>query len=174
MSAVLEKGSPAEKRTLLTAGIVAILVLATDLLTKYWIVTAFELNESRELIPGLLAFTSVRNYGAAWSILSGHGWLLLLFALLVSVLLIGFFRTLCEGFAERYFAMMLLFAGIAGNSYDRVFRGAVVDFIHVHWQNIWHYPVFNVADIAICTAVGLFVISNFFRKSPEKSAGNGN
>ena len=169
MGTVLEKGSPAEKRILLMSGAVALLVLALDLATKYWIVSAFELNESRELIPGILAFTSVRNYGAAWSILSGHGWLLLLFALVVGGLLLFFFRSLCEGFAERYFAVMLLFAGIIGNSCDRIFRGAVVDFIHVHWQNIWHYPVFNVADIAICSAVGLFLISNFVRKPPEKS-----
>ena len=62
---------------------------------------------------------------------------------------------------------MLLFAGIIGNSADRFLRGAVVDFSHVHWHNVWHYPVFNVADIAICTGVGLFVLSNFLRKKPE-------
>ena len=167
MSGQLKKNSPREKRVLLISGITGVAMLAFDLLTKLWVVRCFELYESRELIPGLLAFTSVRNYGAAWSILSGYGWLLLVFAAVVAVALCIFFRKIAEGWSERYFALMLLLAGIIGNSADRFLRGAVVDFIHVHWHNVWHYPVFNVADIAICTGVGLFVLSNLLRKKPE-------
>ena len=174
MACRIEKNSPQEKRTFLYAGVVGVIFLALDLWTKWYVVTRFELHESIEILPPVLNFTSVRNYGAAWSILSGKGWLLLGFALVTAVVLICFFRKLCEGCCERYFAMMLLFAGIIGNSLDRCCRGAVVDFIHVHWKNAWHYPVFNIADIAICCGVGLFVLSNLLRKStPEKTAGDG-
>ena len=170
MSGQLEKNSPREKKIFLIAGITGMGMLALDLLTKFWVVRSFELYESRELIPGLLALTSVRNYGAAWSILTGYGWLLLLFAVAAAAALCIFFRKIAEGWTERYFAIMLLFAGIIGNSVDRSMRGAVVDFIHVHWHNVWHYPVFNVADIAICTGVGLFVLSNLLRKTPQKTS----
>ena len=64
---------------------------------------------------------------------------------------------------------MLLLSGIIGNSFDRFFRGAVVDFLHVHWKEVWHYPVFNVADIAICCGVGLYILSNLLRKKPESA-----
>ena len=160
--------SCAEKRVLLCSSIVAIAVLALDMLTKIWVIRNFKLYESMELIPGLLAFTSVRNYGAAWSILSGQVGLLFAFAVVAMVLLVLFFRKICEGCPERYFALMLLIAGIVGNAFDRIWRGAVVDFIHVHWHNVWHYPVFNVADIAICCGVGIFILSNCLRKSSDK------
>ena len=160
--------SCAEKRVLLCSSIVAIAVLALDLLTKIWVIRNFKLYESMELIPGLLAFTSVRNYGAAWSILSGQVGLLFAFAVVAMVLLVLFFRKICEGCPERYLALMLLIAGIVGNAFDRIWRGAVVDFIHVHWHNVWHYPVFNVADIAICCGVGIFILSNCLRKSSDK------
>jgi Signal peptidase (SPase) II len=42
--------------------------------------------------------------------------------------------------------------GALGNYLDRVFRGYVVDFIHVP-----HWPVFNVADIAVSVGIGLLV-----------------
>jgi len=43
--------------------------------------------------------------------------------------------------------LVLILAGALGNLGDRLFRGYVVDFIHVS-----HWPVFNVADI--CVSVG--------------------
>ena len=169
MKEKLKKFSPEEKKILAAAGIIGILMLVLDLFTKFWIVKSFRLHESIELIPGVLAFTSVRNYGAAWSILSGYGWLLLSFALITAVLLCLFFRKITEGWSERYFALALLLSGIFGNSADRFFRGAVVDFIHVHWYDVWHYPVFNVADIAICCGVGIFILSNLLRKNPGEN-----
>jgi lipoprotein signal peptidase len=33
---------------------------------------------------------------------------------------------------------------------------------------LWHFPVFNVADMAICTGVGIYLLSGFLRKTPEK------
>ena len=172
MAERIEKNSPQEKRVFIGAGALGIFFLALDLWTKWYIVTRFKLYESIPVLPPVLNFTSVRNYGAAWSILSGKGWLLLCFALVTAAGLIWFFRKLCEGYRERYFAVMLLFSGIIGNSLDRCFRGAVVDFIHVHWKNVWHYPVFNIADIAICCGVGIFVLSNLLRKSDkEKDSG---
>ena len=88
----LTPNSPAEKRVLVFSAIIALAVLVSDFLTKIWVIRCFKLHESVELIPGLLAFTSVRNYGAAWSILSGKGWLLLCFALVTAAGLIWFFR----------------------------------------------------------------------------------
>ena len=90
----LTPNSPAEKRVLVFSAIIALAVLVSDFLTKIWVIRCFKLHESVELIPGLLAFTSVRNYGAAWSILSGHVWLLFAFAVVAAVLLVVFFPLL--------------------------------------------------------------------------------
>ena len=156
-----------EKRWLCCSIVVAVILLAADQLTKEWFVRNFQLYQTVEIIPGWLNFTYVRNLGAAWSMFHGHVWPLLIFSVVVAAGIILFLRRLTEGCPERYVSLLMVVAGTLGNAIDRGFRGAVVDFIHVHYHAVWHYPVFNVADIAICTGVGLFVLSNFLRKKPE-------
>lgn len=166
--ALVEKNSPREKKILLWSIVVALVLLIADQWTKWYFVRNFALYESVELIPGWLNFTSVRNFGAAWSIFSGQVLMLLLFGIAAEIGIVIFFRKLAENCPERYFALLMVLSGIIGNCFDRAFHGAVVDFIHVHYYDIWHYPVFNVADMAICTGVGIYVISSLFRKNPEK------
>ncbi len=64
-------------------------------------------------------------------------------------------------------ALALLLAGILGNVADRMRLGFVVDFIDVQFGN-WHYPTFNVADMAICIGAGLLVLDMFFSRKDEK------
>ena len=82
-------------------------------------------------------------------------------------LMIKFFRYLTEGYAERIIALGLVMSGIIGNSTDRLWHGEVIDFIDVHYYSVWHYPVFNIADIAICTGVGIFILSSLLRPSKK-------
>jgi signal peptidase II len=64
----------------------------------------------------------------------------------------------------------LVAGGALGNLLDRFLRdgegllgGRVVDFIDLQW-----WPIFNVADIAICTGAGLLAILSF--REPEAPA----
>lgn len=157
------------ERTVLWISVaVSLVFLLLDQTSKLWIEHAFQLHESRPLIPGWLSLTSVRNHGAAWSMLSGYGWLLLLIAFVALVAILWFFRSLTEGWCERYIAAFLVISGIFGNSIDRLWRGAVVDFIDVHYYDLWRYPVFNIADMAICTGVGIFILSSLLRPDLKK------
>ena len=52
----------------------------------------------------------------------------------------------------------VLAGGILGNLLDRALRGRVVDFLDLHWREAYHYPTFNVADVAICAGVGLLLL----------------
>ena len=165
---LIEEHSVREKHIFAWAGAIALLLLIADQWSKWFFVRNFRLGESLALIPGWLNFTYVHNLGAAWSIFSGQVLMLLIFGIAAAAAMIIFFRKLAEKCPERYFALLMILSGIAGNCFDRAFHGAVVDFIHVHYYNIWHYPVFNVADMAICTGVGIFLLSSFLRKSPEK------
>ena len=174
----LEPRSRRERAVLVGAIVFALFFLLLDQGTKLWVEHSFKLHESRTLITGWLSFSSVRNTGAAWSILSNQIWLLLLIAIAAFGGILYFFHHLAERYPERYFAIFLVLSGILGNSIDRLWRGAVVDFIDVHHYvacpacehrfYLWRYPVFNVADIAICVGVGLFVISSFFRPESKK------
>ena len=56
-------------------------------------------------------------------------------------------------------ACLLISAGAIGNGLDRLFRGYVVDFIHIHY-----WPVFNVADIYITVGVLLLVVAGRSRR----------
>lgn len=164
----IDKNSSREKQVFIRAGIAALLILAADQLTKWYFFRNFIPGQSVEIIPGIFNFTFVRNLGAAWSIFSGYVWMLLAFGMAAAVAIVVFFRNLAEGCAERYYALLLILSGIAGNTFDRAYHGAVIDFIHLHYENIWHYPVFNVADMAICTGVAIYLLSGFLRKELPK------
>ena len=54
-------------------------------------------------------------------------------------------------------AAVLIAAGALGNLIDRSVHGYVIDFIDLYW-NAWHWPAFNVADIAICAGAAGVVL----------------
>ncbi|MBP5531870.1 MAG: signal peptidase II [Lentisphaeria bacterium] len=168
----LEPHSRRERLVLVAAVLFALLLLLVDQGSKLWVEHVFEHHESCAVIEGWLDIFSVRNTGAAWSILRNQIWLLLLIAIIAFSAILYFFHHLTERYPERYFAIFMVLSGIVGNSIDRLWRGAVVDFIHVHYYDKWDYPVFNVADIAICVGVGIFVLSCFIRPEKKPDAEN--
>ncbi len=143
----------------------AAFLLLVDQLSKALVDRSFALGESVTLIPGCFSLTYVVNHGAAWNMFDGQRMFLLGIALLVLVLILVFLRYLCDGYPERYVAIFMIVSGTIGNSIDRLWRGAVVDFFSFYIGN-WHYPVFNVADSVLCVGVGIFVLSSFLR--PER------
>jgi signal peptidase II len=63
----------------------------------------------------------------------------------------------------------LVVGGAIGNIIDRLRQGAVTDFIDLYWRD-WHWPTFNVADIAITVgAVMILVASLPVRRRKEPS-----
>lgn len=64
-------------------------------------------------------------------------------------------------------ALMLILSGAIGNLTERLFRGYVVDFIHLHYYDTWSWPIFNVADILI-TCGGILLAIRIFKKTPLK------
>ena len=58
------------------------------------------------------------------------------------------------------FALALILGGAIGNLANRLWLGYVTDFIDFHWRSIYHFPAFNVADVAICLGVfGITIVS---------------
>lgn len=152
-------------------GVICALLIALDQWTKIIVERTFVLYESRKVIDGFFSLTYVVNKGAAWGILSGKWYILLGIAAAALFCCIFFFRKITENYPERVAAVSLLVSGIVGNSIDRIWRGAVVDFFDCYIQigeKIYHWPVFNVADIAICCGVGIYVLSNLIRDEKKK------
>ena len=87
--------------------------------------------------------------------------------IVVLVLLVIYRRSfLQEQFSHRIL-LGLMIGGIAGNLVDRIRFGWVTDFLDFY-IGAHHWPAFNVADSAICIAVGLYIITNVFQDLGKK------
>lgn len=141
-----------------------------DLLTKYIVTQNFELYESVNVLP-IFNLTYARNTGAAFSFLADHsGWqkyFFIVLALVISAVLVYLLRKNSAQQKLQNSAYALIIGGALANMADRAYNGFVVDFFDFFWRE-WHYPVFNVADIAICVGVGLLILDSF--KNGEKKA----
>ena len=105
------------------------------------------------IIPGYFYITYVKNDGAAWSILAGKTYLLILVAV-VALILLG--RMLWKAHVKKQrlleFALASMIAGALGNLIDRVQFGYVRDFME--WYPFgYSFPIFNVADVALTLGV---------------------
>ncbi len=142
-----------------------------DQTTKAWAIRRLRFEDAKEIIPNFLNFAYAQNTGAAFSIFDSYGdsgrWGLSAVALVASVLVLYYFWRTPRSDDRMLGALALLLAGIVGNVTDRIRLGFVVDFIDVQFGS-WHYPTFNVADMAIVTGAGLLIIDMFFAKKKEE------
>ncbi len=149
--------------------LVAAAVFMIDQTTKAWAVKNLRLGD-REVIPGFLNWAYAQNTGVAFSMLDDHGdagrWGLSVVAFIAAALVLYFFWKTPRSDDRILGALALLLAGIVGNVVDRARLGFVVDFIDVQFGN-WHYPTFNVADMAICIGAGILILDMFLTKKQE-------
>lgn len=146
--------------------LIALVVLIIDQMTKFYFNTRFELYETVDVIPPVLNWTLAYNYGAAFSFLAdAGGWQKYFFAILglvVAVFIIGYLRQIPRTAKVLSLGLALVLGGAIGNVIDRFIHGYVIDFIHVHYADVWHYPIFNIADIGICVGMVLVVWDMLF------------
>ena len=147
-------------------------VFMIDQTTKAWAVSRLRFGDDINVIPGFLNFIYAQNTGIAFSMLDSHGaagrWGLSAVALIAGTLVLYFFWKTPRSDDRVLGALALLMAGIAGNVTDRIRLGFVVDFIDVQLGS-WHYPTFNVADMAIVIGAGLLIIDMFRSKRVQES-----
>lgn len=141
--------------------IVAILVAFIDQWTKALVRSSFVLGESRPILDGFFNLTYVRNTGAAWGMLGGQNTSLTILSIVMLAIMIVFRRSFLGDTWEHRLALGLMIGGIVGNLLDRVRLGWVTDFFDFYVKG-WHWPAFNIADAAICTGVGIYIISAFW------------
>ena len=148
-----------------------LVMLIADQITKIMISTQMKLYESIELIP-VFKITYVHNYGAAFSFLTDAGgwqrWSFSIIAITISGLLIWWLKKLPASNKLLGSAYALVLAGALGNLYDRLAYGYVVDFLHVFYKT-WNFPVFNIADSAICVGAGLLLIDAFLEEKVKSA-----
>ncbi len=135
--------------------IILFLVLAADQYTKYLISSHMVENQTIPFIDGIFDITYVRNTGAAFGIFTGKPvFLTVVTAVLLVALSIYAFSQRKKIPALETAALALIVGGGLGNLITRVMYGYVVDFF-----NFYFWPVFNVADIAICIGCAMLIVS---------------
>ena len=148
-----EASAPEHPRRVVLLAVVALSVVALDLITKIIAVALLTPGESPRILGGLVYFSLIRNPGAAFSMATGMTWLLALVAIGVVVVIIRMAPRLRS--TAWAISLGLVLGGACGNLIDRIFRspgflqGHVVDFVSVFGPNAQYFPVFNVADSAI-------------------------
>lgn len=153
------KRSSISARALVVLTLVAAALYGLDQLSKYLVVTNLTEGAVVEVFGSVLQWQFVRNPGAAFSIASGMTWIFTILAAGVIGFIIVFARRIRSiGWAVVF---GLLLGGVLGNLTDRLVRepsfgqGHVIDFIYTPWM----LPaIYNVADIAIVSSMGLFLI----------------
>lgn len=143
---------------LVLLAVVAVCAYLADQGSKIWVIANLPEGQPQEVFGEILQFTFVRNPGAAFSLGASTTWIFAILAAAAAIFIIIFSRKIRSLPWATLFGMLL--GGTLGNLTDRLFRepsfgrGHVIDFIQVYL-----FPaIFNVADIAIVSSMGLFII----------------
>ena len=141
----------------------SIVVIFVDQATKLWAEARLSDGSVIDILP-VLNFALAYNTGAAFSFLAdAGGWQKFFFsgvAIVVSVYLTYAISQAKASEKQLVIAYSLVIAGALGNLIDRIRIEKVVDFIHVFYQS-WHFPYFNVADMAITIGAILMIMDAF-------------
>jgi signal peptidase II len=140
---------------------VAIWVTVLDQWTKLLVRADFAWGNRVRWWEGFFNLTYVRNPGAAWGILGGQTIWLTALSVVMLVVMVLFRRSFLSDTWEHRLALGLMLGGIMGNLMDRIKLGWVTDFFDFYVGS-WHWPAFNIADAAICTGVGIYILSAFW------------
>jgi signal peptidase II len=141
---------------------VAVTVVVTDQLTKWWALNALD-DGPISVIGDFLVLRLVRNPGAAFNSLQGSGVLIAVLAIAVVLVLVR----VSASAEHRHEAVVfgLILGGAAGNLADRIFRAdGFLDGEVVDWIDLWFVPTFNVADASLTIGAAIAIIVSLLPK----------
>ena len=144
-----------------------IAIFSADRITKWLAVKYLRYNDITVFSNLDLSFTW--NRGVTWGLFgrSGNiGFYLLSALVAVVIIFFGIYTFVQHREGETVFFELFVLSGAISNFFDRIYYGAVVDFIDFHVLG-WHWPAFNIADACIVIGVGGIVLRGLlcaFRK----------
>ena len=133
------------------------IIVLFDQLAKYFISIYSTSLINKDFIIFTLDF--VKNFGAAFNLLSGSRIFLSIISIIITLLLVYFilYKRIIHYLDLLGYSFIL--GGTLGNGIDRIFKGYVIDFINL---NFIDFPVFNIADISI--NIGFLIVIYGFIK----------
>jgi len=140
----------------------SLLVVLLDQATKYWAYYNLRFKPDVHVINSFFKLSYAENPGIAFGVLSDTGgnakvWLLSAVSF-VAISLVTYFAYHAPPTKKLLLvALTLILGGIIGNLIDRLHLQVVIDFIEIY-VNDYHWPTFNIADMAICIGAALLSI----------------
>ena len=157
--------------------IIAAVVLAADQLTKAWAVAKLKPVVLIEVIPNFFRLVYATNRGVAFSMFADGEfdtrWVFAGISFVATAFVAIYLVRTPPGKIRLSLALSLLLAGIVGILIDRVRLGEVVDFLGFHWRDQYSFPIFNLADTAICIGAGLLALDMLFEERETKIESDG-
>jgi len=149
-------------RSILTIFSVGSLVLLLDRISKTWVLDNLNLYESWTPIPALAPFFTffhATNTGMSFGMFRGGGEILKIVAAVAVVAIL--FYSIRKGHSSWIvnISLGLMLGGAAGNLYDRLVYGHVIDFISLHIPDVFRFATFNVADSSL--VVGTIILATY-------------
>ena len=147
------------RKSFIISSLLVFLIFLLDRLSKIYVIYLDKKFLGSELLSSkFLNIRLIWNEGIAFGLLSFNETIFynaLTFLILIIILIIFFMLSKSNGIKK--FSLMMILGGAIGNVYDRIFYGAVPDFIDFHIGN-FHWFIFNVADIFITLGVIFMII----------------
>ncbi|GHT38275.1 lipoprotein signal peptidase [Endomicrobiia bacterium] len=150
--------------------LLGVIVVILDQVTKFLINSYVSCGSSIKIVPFLNFFniTSVTNTGMSFGMFKGKN---SLFSVIIPLFLLGLSLLIYKNWDKinkiRQYAFCLVIAGGLGNLIDRLFRGAVVDFLDFGINSL-RWPSFNIADSSNCIAMFLIIADVIFLSKKQK------
>ncbi|QXE20323.1 signal peptidase II [Clostridium sp. 001] len=145
--------------------LIILLGILLDRITKIWAIEVLSNISQVVVIKDFFSLLYLQNKGAAFGILQGKLYFLTIVTIVVVMGMIYYIIKYRPSSKLIRISFSLIISGALGNLMDRMVYKYVVDFISVHYKDIYYFPVFNMADVMVVIGTALLA---FYLLKEEK------
>jgi signal peptidase II len=142
--------------------------LALDRFTKIWAMYSLSKVSEISIIKNFFSFLYVENRGAAFGIFQDKTIFLTIASIIVMIFIIYYIIKHKPKNKLIKISFSLIISGALGNLIDRIKYRYVVDFISLHYKDVYYFPIFNFADVMV--VIGTIILIFYLLK--EEKNGN--
>ena len=147
-----------------TAVIIPLIIVAADYASKSFMITYLKSKPSMSVkLTSFFSFVYTWNHGISFGFFNEYyQYSNTIFLILNSLIVLYLFVIFVVDNSWKWPCLLIIGGGI-GNLVDRFSKGAVFDFIHLHYGK-YSFPAFNIADSTITIGITLLLLFAIFKK----------